>query len=233
MTNQPAPQTLRPLAEGLWQVEGALRAPGGVRLPLQMTVIRLASGGLALHSPVPLRPSVGAEIAALGPVEHILCPNRFHHLHAGTALARWPTARLHGAPGLASKRPDLAFDSELGATPDAALAEVLDQAPVAGAPILNEIVWMHKPSRTLITTDLLFHLREPMPWQTRLVTRLTGTHDRLAQSQWWRFYTRDRAAFRSSLEVILAWKFEHATMAHGTPVAVDSAGMRQALWMMR
>ena len=47
----------------------------------RMTVIRLASGQLMLHSPCNITAAIAEEISALGPVAHIVAPGNFHHMH--------------------------------------------------------------------------------------------------------------------------------------------------------
>jgi len=43
-----------------------------------MTVLRLPSGALWLHSATPIDPQLRAEIDALGRVEHIVAPSAYH-----------------------------------------------------------------------------------------------------------------------------------------------------------
>jgi hypothetical protein len=55
-----------------------------MRLPIRMTIIRLSSGALWLHSPTRLAPGLGTEINVLGAVGHLVAPNsaRWMHLEA-------------------------------------------------------------------------------------------------------------------------------------------------------
>jgi hypothetical protein len=86
---------------------------------------------------------------------------------------------------------------------------------LAGAPGLNETVFLHRPSRSLLVSDLLFNVQEPANFVTGLVLRVMGTHGRLAMSRAWRRYTRDRQALKASLEKMLAWDFTRILPAHG------------------
>ena len=117
------PSVLEPLAPDLWVVARPLRFLGMFPIGTRMTVVRLSSGALWLCSPVELDDALAAQLNALGPVEHLVGPNRFHHLYLGTALESYPNAQLHLAPGLAEKRPDL----EGGHT-------LADDAPAAPSP---------------------------------------------------------------------------------------------------
>ena len=102
-----------PIVENIWTV----RAPQtflGLHVGTQMTIVRLTGGGLVLHSPVAITPELKAQIDTLGPVRHVICPAMFHHLHAGSAIAAWPQARLHAPEALQRKRRDLRFDAVFG-----------------------------------------------------------------------------------------------------------------------
>ena len=62
------------------------------------------------------------------------------------------------APGVEAKRPDLEIRAVLGESPLAGWSDVLDQTLVAGFPMTNEVVFFHRPSRTLIASDLVFNI---------------------------------------------------------------------------
>ena len=94
---------LQPLGEDIWIVTAQGSMPGGVRLPLRMTVVRLPDGDLWLHSAVPIDDALQAELAALGEVAHVVVPNLFHNLSAATAMGQFPAAQLHAPTGLRAK----------------------------------------------------------------------------------------------------------------------------------
>ena len=70
--------TLKPVAEGVWIVDGPVIRFGylGLRFPFptRMTVVRLADGGLWVHSPTELSSSLESEIKSLGSVKALDCP---------------------------------------------------------------------------------------------------------------------------------------------------------------
>ncbi len=86
---------LQPLSDTLWHV-AIPHAFMGLHVGTRMTVVKLSSGGLLLHSPVPVDEDLAAELAALGEVTHIVCPNLFHHVFAAEVKQRYPKALLHG-----------------------------------------------------------------------------------------------------------------------------------------
>jgi Domain of unknown function (DUF4336) len=80
--------TLKPVGEHLWVVDGPIvrmAFPGGsMPFPTRMVVIRLANGDLFLWSPTELDDMLRAEIEALGPVRHLVSPNKIHYAHIAT-----------------------------------------------------------------------------------------------------------------------------------------------------
>src|SRR5690606_38151617 len=109
----------------------------------------LPGGHLLLYSPVPIDDALAAALEDLGPVAHLVAPSGSHHLHAGAAQVRWPEARLWGSPALPDKRPDLRFDAVL-ADADGAFEGVIDVTVLRGIPRLQEAVFLHRPSRSLL-----------------------------------------------------------------------------------
>lgn len=218
---------LTPLAEGLWCAAQPLRFVG-MELGARMSVVRLGDGGIWLHSPIDPTPALRGAVAALGPVRHVVAPNRFHHLFAG----RWGGAsdgvQIHVAPGLLKKRPDLAEAGavELGETPHPDWADAIDQLQVGGMPFVNEVAFLHRASRTLLSCDLAFHIGDESPAWTRMSFRLMGAYGRLDTTLLEKILTRDRAATRASFERLLAWDFDRVVVGHGT---VQEAGGREAL----
>ncbi len=222
------------IAENLWCSEHDLFMPGRVHFPIRMTVIRLRGGGLILHSPIPIDDALAAELAALGPVEHLIAPCKLHHLYLPAAIERYPDAKVHGAPGLAEKRGDIRFDATLGEGA-APWESELDSLLIGGVPWINEVVFFHRATKTLIVTDLVFNIHEVRTWMSVLVLRfIARAYRTFAQSRLWRFKTEDRQAVATSARAVLAWDFTRVVMAHGRVIDEDAhARTRQALaWML-
>lgn len=206
---------LQEVAPDLFTAVDILALPGGFKMPVRMSAVRLPRGGLLVHSPIALTDGRLVSVARLDAVEYVLAPNCLHHRFVAPWLARFAGAKLYGAPGLADKRSDLRFAGVLGEGAPPPWAPVLDQILIAGAPSLNESVFFHRPTRTLLVTDLLFNILRPANFITGLILGITGTRGRLAMSRLWRRYTKDRAALRTSVERVLDWDFERILPAHG------------------
>lgn len=205
---------LHSLAAGIWDCNAPLSLLG-MHLGHRMTVVQLGDGSLWLHSPVAYDADLASALAAHGPVAHIVAPNAIHDTYLEGWFSAYPHARFHGARGLGRQRPDLMFTDTLADAPDAAWAAELDQTLIRGAPRLNEVVFLHRPSRTLILTDLAFNLGPDMPLLSRVLLKLNGCDNRFACSRLLRSTIKDRAAFRASLETVLAWDFDRVVVSHG------------------
>jgi len=189
-----------------------------------MTVIRLPDGGLFLHSPTKLDYETKAALDSLGPVRAIVAPSRAHHLFAGDYKKEWPDAKMHAAPGIGGEindfrarlgaRRDLKFDSILGDQAHPDWAGAIGQHFFKGASFLNEIVFFHRASRTLIFTDLVFNLPADYDGKNWFL-KLRGTCGHFGPDRFIRLLIRDRAAARESIAKILSWDFDRVIVTHG------------------
>ena len=214
---------LHPFGPEIWLADGGQAQVAGFRYPTRMAVIALTGGGLLVWSPVRLDDDLAAELAALGEVAVLVAPNSLHDLHLAQWRSAFPAARLYAAPGLAARRADLRIDVELGDAPPGDWPADLDYVLMAGNAITTEAVFFHRPSRTVLFTDLLQQF--PPGWFSgwrALVARL----DLMTQAQptvprKFRLAFTDRRAGRAALARILDWRSDKVVMAHGTPVERD------------
>ncbi len=224
---------LRPFGEEIWIADDWLRTMG-MTIPVRMTVVRLEQRRLFLHSPLPLSPHLRTQLDTLGKVAFVVAPNKFHHLFAGDYNV-YPDARLFLAPGLERKRKDLGHHTRLTDAPPPGWSGQIDQAYFEGAPLLNEVVFFHRASRTLILTDLALNIHHAPSPLARLYFRMNGVYGHLGQSRLIRLLTRDRQAARRSVERMLQWDTEGILMAHGLPVTAGGKDAFKALfgWLLK
>lgn len=223
---------LQALDNKLWQATDDLWMSGGMHFPIRMMVIQLSTGELALHSPIPLSDALAEELAQLGPVKYLIAPNKLHHLYLGDAMARYPEAEVFAAPGLAQKRPDLQLSQGEPRAPQAWQGE-LEPIFLRGVPWINETVFFHRPTGTLLVTDLFFHIQESQGWVAPLVLRMVGAWKKPAQSLLWRLACKDKEALAQDLQRVLCLPIQRVIPAHGQPLEEDAAQqLRRALpWM--
>ena len=196
----------------------------GMQIGHRMTIVRLRSGALLVHSPVDLNPGLQAEVEGLGPVGFVVSPSLMHDLWLAGWLHAYPGAAFlappsFGARGGTPRRPEVLRETMPAWEGD------IDVVPLGGAPRVNEVAMFHRASRTLLVADLVFNLSGG-PWLSRIMLRLNGVYGRLGPSRLFRSVIRDRRAFRASLDQVLAWDFDRLVPGHG---AIVESGARAAL----
>jgi len=186
----------------------------GIEMGARMTVLELPNG-LLVHAPVGVSPD---SVAHLGPIRQVVAPNLLHHLHAGPWVEASEAA--HAAPGLPEKRPDLSFDGVLDTMGEPFGDSVL-VVPLRSFAMTNEVVLLHKPSRTLVVTDLVFHIQPDAPWLTKAAMWALWGYPGCCVTVLERFGMR-RDLARKELTTLLGLDFDRIVMAHGAVIETDA-----------
>lgn len=214
---------LKEVAENIWLVDGPEIGFGifGLKFPFptRMTLVRLNDGGLFVHSPIAPDTAMMAAIDRLGPVRHLIASNSLHYWWVADWKDRYPAARVHAVPGLARRaRRAIPIDAELGNQPDPDWEDEVDQVLFSGDGF-HEADFFHRPSRTVILTDLIENF-EPARVKSPLLRWLvrsahaadphgSAPYDmRLA-------FLRHRDGLRKGLQRMLAWNALRVILAHG------------------
>lgn len=205
----------------IWLAEGpVVDGAAGFRFPTRMCIVRLADGGIWVHSPVALTDDLRAAVGQLGPVRHIVAPNALHYMFVSQWAAAFPQAQVWALSALRAKD-GFAQAGDLGGGP--AWAGQIDQVIFPNA-ITDEAVFFHRASRTAIFTDLLqqFDRGWFSGWRAIIARadRMEGAVPQVPRK--FRLATRKRTAARLALGEITGWQAVRLTMAHGTPVGADA-----------
>jgi Domain of unknown function (DUF4336) len=223
---------LKPVVAGaVWIVDGpeiefnwlGLSLP----FPTRMALIRLPGGDVWVHSPTAPDAALLAAVRALGPVRWLVAPNTLHYWWVPDWKAAFPAAEVLAAPGLerSAKRP-LPIDTVVGDAAPAAWSGEIDQLVVRGD-LLTEACFFHRPTRTLLLTDLIenFEPRRVRRWWFRALLRLGGAADPdgKAPIDMRLSFLRHRRALRASVLRMLAWNPERVIIAHGRWYERDGA----------
>lgn len=154
---------LKEIDRNLWVVEQPFKY-FGLELGTRMTLLRLNDGNPVAISPIKIDPKTVRQIALLGEVKYMIAPNLYHHLFIQDFRSIYPNAKLWATSGLADKRPDLAIDlpiidkqHNLFDEIDYLLFEGFQTLFLNGYTLLNEYVFCHRASGTLILTDTAFY----------------------------------------------------------------------------
>ncbi len=221
MTGYEPLNTLKPVVEGLWLIDGPAIRFYGLPFSTRATVVQLDNGDLWVHSPTQLSDALRLELDAIGPVRHLIAPNWIHYAYINEWQAAFPEATAWAAPGVArraaKKGLTLKFDHDLGPDAEAPWADQIDQMIVEGSKIHREAVFFHRVSRTLVLTDLIqnFETAKLPVWMRPLIW-LAGIDDpngRMPPDM--RKSFRDGDALGQSIERMLAWNPRRVILAHG------------------
>ncbi len=228
VSNKPASGLLE-VASNIWTIEAmgcvCYRPPMQPRYPYthRSIVIRLNDSRLFVFSPIQLTPDIRADIDRLGAVKYLVSPNHLHHLYLGDWSQAYPDARLYASPRLTPKRKDLTFYKTLSTnTPEPEWAGQIDECIFgSGNGWIDELVFFHRESRTVIFTDLVMDF-DPATFSP--LSRVTTWWNQMYQHtprgvQLGHVF--DRASLWSSLQTVRDWEAEHAIVAHSPWLCVD------------
>ncbi|MEZ5813018.1 MAG: DUF4336 domain-containing protein [Rhizobiaceae bacterium] len=218
---------LKSVADGLAIVDGPeihMDYLAGLYIPFttRMTVVTLADGGLWVHSPIPLTDALKREIDALGPVRHLVAPNRIHFWWVGDWKEAYPDARAHAAPGTAAQARKKGrfhdYHTMLGDAPEPEWAGEIDQLALAGS-FMTEIVFFHRKSRTLILTDMIENFepdRVDCRWLRPLLSLggVADPHGSMPRDLRLTFLFR-RRRLREAVHTMIGWAPQRIVLAHG------------------
>lgn len=214
------------------------------------STVKLSTGSLAVFSPVSLTPEVRETVQSLGgDVRYIAAPDLQHHLHITAWKNAYPQAQILAPEGLWEKRQkvpefkDTPFDHVF--RPDGSPHTIspefdaeFDREYVYGHGS-RELVFLHRPSRTVIEADLLFNLPANEQYSkteeastgnflTRLVLPLLSTQaPAIGQRRfaWWILSAGGRTAFTESVRRISQWDFDRLIPCHGDVIETGAKGV--------
>ncbi|KAF2027619.1 hypothetical protein EK21DRAFT_114707 [Setomelanomma holmii] len=211
---------------------------GRVKIGGRGTIVRLQSGALAVFSPVALTDEVKQKVSELGEVKYIAALDAEHHIFLGPWHQAYPFAQVLGPDVLPEKRTNQKNESVPFAFLFSKTKPVTTISPEFDAEfdweyvpshINKELVFHHKPTRTLIQADLMFNLPATEQFSrsgvdpntgilTKIFSALQNTRgDATWQKRmiWYGTSSSDRNGFHKSVERIQKWQFERIISCHG------------------
>jgi hypothetical protein len=212
--------------KNIWTVEGPKVRDMGIMFPTRMTIVKLSDRSLWVDSPVSVSSDALKHITALGPVRYLVAgtPRHVWRLEAWHVL--FPEAQLWVSrpTPVTLKSGQLAFTGILGDTPGPGWADDIDQLAFKGNPLIEEVCFFHKESRTVILDDLIQNhpIEKGKPLRNVLM-RLTGVafpNGGVPVDIRLSFIHRNLA--RRSLEQLLSWDFDNLIIAHGVCIRKDA-----------
>lgn len=226
------PRTITTFSVPFWRF-------GRIKIGGRGTVVRLQSGSLAVFSPVALTDEVKAKVAELGEVRYICAPDAEHHIFLGPWHNAYPSAQILGPETLPELRAKDKTKEDVPFTHLFRASKTLDSISpefdaefdweYVHAHANKEIVFHHRPTRTLIEADYMFNSPSTEQFSktgvdptsgilTKIFGALTSTQGKaLAQQRmiWWGTSAMDRSAFAKSTARIDKWDFDRLIPCHG------------------
>jgi hypothetical protein len=212
---------LRLVADGLWEIDAELPSPPFQR---RMTLIRLASGELVVHSAVACDAATMAQIDGIGRVAYIVVPNAYHRMDAPAFADRYPDARVVTPPAAARRvRKVVRVDGGLDLLP---ADPALRWEPLDGVP--SEAVLIHTDAQravTLVFNDVFFNIVDRPPGMKGLLLSAVGSFGAARATPIAKlFIIQDRRAFLAHLERLATLPgLARVVPGHGAVITTDAA----------
>jgi hypothetical protein len=213
---------MKELAENLWVLPYPLRLLGG-DFRRMVTIMRLRSGELVIHSTGPFTPGDVADILRLGKPGWLLEVMLQHDTFTKQGRQSFPKIPFLGPHGFTKV---VGFPTEPLIPPPAAWNDELRVLRIDGLPSMQEHVVFHRPSRTLIVADLLFNFGPDLSaWTGFLVLCGVGSRHHPGMSRRFRMAIKDKGAFKRSVEALTTWDFDRIIVGHGE--VIETGGKRR------
>lgn len=231
--------------------------------------MRLESGALAVFSPVALTEDVKRKVSEMGEVKYIaaldnevrlfsialrvllqknLTKHLQHHIFLGPWHTEYPNAQVMGPEMLPEKRAKQNNENVPFSVLFSASKPVTSISPEFDAEfdweyvpshVNKELVFHHRPTRSLILADLMFNLPATEQFSKSGVEPNTGILSKIfntlqstkgdakwqQRTIWYGTSAKDRNGFSKSMEKIDKWEFERIIPCHGDVIEGEGKGI--------
>lgn len=231
--------------------------------------MRLESGALAVFSPVALTEDVKRKVSEMGEVKYIaaldnevclfsivirtllkihLTKHSQHHIFLGPWHTEYPNAQVMGPEMLPEKRAKQNNENVPFSVLFSASKPVTSISPEFDAEfdweyvpshVNKELVFHHRPTRSLILADLMFNLPATEQFSKSGVDPNTGILSKIfntlqstkgdakwqQRTIWYGTSAKDRSGFSKSMEKIDKWGFERIIPCHGDVIEGEGKGI--------
>jgi hypothetical protein len=235
----PPLDTLKAVADNVWIVDSGPHRMLGLPMPVRMTVLRDGNGRLLLHSPTRYTPGLAAELAAIGEIRHLVAPNSAHWSYVREWHRHAPDATPWGVPALLRRSSVRSSPVPFRTISEPGIAgfDDTDVLIVPAGEAFQEAVLWHRPSRTLVLTDLVVNVEAgKLPPLLRPAAYIAGVTapDGRAPIYLRTFIMLHRREARRAAERLLALDVERVIFSHGLWFEKDaqSALRRSLSWLV-
>ena len=194
----------------------------GFPYPTRMAVIKLSNGSSFIWSPINLTKELAEEIETnIGKVSCIVVPNKIHHLFLKEWSEYFPNASIFAPPGLRTRNvvEGISFEADLSDEPELLWKDDIEQVVFRGSFFMEEVVFFHKVSKTIIVGDLIQrHEEETCTGFLGCLMKLDGIvgDDGSTPRDYRLTFLLHHNKCRASLDKIIAWDIDRMIIAHGS-----------------
>ena len=180
-------------------------------LPVRSTVIKLTQGNVLLS------PGSKLSIEQLKSVDNIsdlVAPSLLHCGGIELAATTFQNTKIWAPPNGMKKKPKIKWSAEISAD-SWPYQEELTSIPIQGMPEINEVVFFHKKSKTMIVCDLCFNLLNAQGISSWIILNIFGTYRKFGISRLYLNYVKNHLAFEASLRQLFSYDFDNLVLGHG------------------
>lgn len=171
-------------------------------------------GRLMLQSPFLLQPEVAGKLNQLGEVTDVVVPTIFHDTFLKEVMVEYPAATYYAVSGAEKHIHHGIKQAPVQQLAETVWNDILVNIPIDGMPRVNECLFYHKPSKTLLVSDLLFNTAGLDHGWLHLFARMMGFAGKPSPSRLFKSMIRDKQAFATSLRKVLNYDFDQILTSH-------------------
>ena len=234
---------LKQLDKNIWIVDGTeiqmnfkvFKIPFTTR----MTVVKLSNNKLWIHSPIAYNGELDNKIKELGEIAYIVAPNKYHYSYILDWYNHYPKAKIWLAKGVSDKLKVEEKENFIVLTSicKPIWSEEILFTPFEGSIAMEEIVFFHKESSTLIFTDLIENIEvNDLPLCYKLLFRFGDNQypkARTPRDLRLSFLFKRKAI--KSYNIIENWRADKIIFSHGRIILEDGSNkLKEAFfWLIK
>lgn len=215
---------IQTFAEDLLIVDGPIAYDFGVPFSTRMIIAKLTDGSVWICDPIQVSTNTLNHIRTLGTVKYLVASTWRHVWRLKEGHRLFPEAELWSSRRIPRNCRELPFAGRLADEQTKGWAKDFDQIVFQGNPFLDEVLFIHKKSGTLIVGDLIQNhatkKRQPLRNALWKLAGVDNPHGGVPRDIRLTFTKRDQA--RQSLDQLLSLDFDKLIIGHGPCVEKDA-----------
>ncbi len=200
-----------------------------MKLPVRSVIVTVGANKILISPGSKLSPEDYSRVSG---VTDIVAPNHFHSAGVSMAAEWFPKARLWAAPGLKAKKSEIPWTDELSETAWPYQKE-LPMFHLKGTPNVEEVVFVHPASRSIIVCDLVFNMIGISGFGNWVIGKMFGTYNRFAMSKFFARFIKDKVAFEAASQKVFNTDFDQIILSHGDIIESDGKARLKAAFQSR